>query len=138
MVQALFHMGWSENESNESSFAETSAKLNFKLVLKGRDLTEVSTCITLYTLSSHTLIFTQHTSIHVLILIIRFRLAFFLIQVAIRTDGILISIVQMRAVSLAQMIAVSLVQMRAVSLVQMRAWIAVLIQIPWKIRMNEI
>ena len=83
---------------------------------------EVSTCITLYTLSSHTLIFTQHTLIHVLILIIRFRLAIFLIQVAIHKDGILISIVQMRAVSLAQM----------------RAWIAVLIQIPQKIQMNEI
>ena len=49
-----------------------------------------------------------------------------------------VSLVQMRAVSLVQMIAVSLVQMRAVSLVQMRTWIAVLIQIPRKIQMNEI
>ena len=111
--------GWSENESNKSSFAETPDKPNFKLVLKGQDLMEVGST---HFLCSHTLIFTQHTLIHVLVLIIRFGAAIFLIQVVIHMDGILVSIVQMRAVSL----------------VQMRAWRAVLIQIPQKIQMNEI
>ena len=32
---SILPYGWSKNESDDSSFAETPAKLNFKLVLKG-------------------------------------------------------------------------------------------------------
>ena len=68
--------GWSENESSvsERSFAETPDEPNFKLVLKGRDLTEVGSTLLL---CSHNLtqqmclffilIYTQHILIHVLV-----------------------------------------------------------------------